>query len=174
MAVKDGKCRVVSSSSLAQHADANIGSGVVLSADLISMRLVENTIYGIVGSAVMAVDVSTGARRLVSASDTQRLTGKGDGIGGGWLSSPVDGKTFFTFGAQWTPTTTSSSVVTTVGVDATTGDRTEHLALGGPLDAGGAGTGIAHPTMPGVLIVAQLHSVALYEIATGNSMHLSY
>jgi hypothetical protein len=176
VAIQKGTCRVISSSSFSHdQPEAEIGSGPPLSMEPVSLELAGDTLYGIVSFvAVIAIDITTGARRLVSSADPALHTGMGSGIAADWLWPSKGGKTIYTFGAQAKNTSTSDSNLGAISVDLATGNRTEFPALGGPLAAGGEGAGFEHPAHPGIFVVTQHRGVELFEPATGNSMHLSY
>jgi len=160
-----GDCTVVTLGS--PDASHRKGGGPFATSPYRGIALDGSTLYATALSGQLhAVNTATGDRTLVSE---EGILGEGPDLNQEHMTL-VDG-TLWTTGESY-----SSDSQARIDVDPASGDRTARHVADGPLYSSSAQPVfmVAHPTLPGVAVVALQRSIALYEASSGNSVLLSH
>jgi hypothetical protein len=164
VALHDRSCEVVTAYSYIFPADIGVGGGAALNDPLPWLVRDGDRILAVPDwRRVLAIDLQSGQRSLLSVNDEDSPLGEGPRLGDEYAVLAPDGA-LMTDGPE--------VPAGFVRVDLETGDREHFGALAGPFTFADTGPMFPHPTLEGVYIIAW-QGLVLFEPETGNSNVLS-
>lgn len=162
-------CTVVSFSGVDQPESALRGTGPVVSNGMRGLRFAAGRVFGLqfTGSSIVAIDVDTGDREVVSSHASSGGVGTGGDLGLSRLDVDATGERIVTIDDE----TGGFTVLTEV--DVASGDRTVADLVSNTANAPGEGGVWLHPSRPLYVAVAWRTAVVLVDPVSGEANLLS-